>query len=698
MLKKENNYDFRERLLILHEKNIRNMELTPSKKEFEIKNGAKIVVSNNASEVIITAAKDFADFLFTSMNVSASVISGTEYAREGDIVIQTADEAEVDLGEYAEYKGVIMTVDDRISVIGYDDRGCASGLYFAEDMMTFRKAPFLEKKAFPRKPMYSPTMLHSGFGVDEYPDEHLASIAHEGRDAILVFTKAVDTVPHGYLDFNDLIRRAKKYGIDVYAYSKIYSPLHPNEPGAEELCEATYGELFKRCPELKGVTLVGESVEFPSKDKHITGKTWRDNFVDGIPTGKVSPGWYPCEDYPQWLAMLQKVITKYKPDADIVLWTYNWGYQPEEARVKLINNLPKGITLQATFEMMQPYKLADTTEYCADYTISFCGPGDYFKSEAKAAKENGIKFYSMTNTGGLTWDFGVIPYEPFPYQWIKRYKEMEKAHDETDLCGLMESHHYGFYPSFISKLSKWSFSEPRIEPEEILHTIISSEFGEENTQQVKKALKIWSEGITYYTPTDADQYGPMRVGPSYPITLEQEIKMQSKPYAMFGGSICYTKFVEQMNVGRRSFVSLRIIPETESMKTFYEMMLDGLAILESIKNKNDKLLRLINMGKFMANSLLTDLHTRKMYMLICRAKVERTREGLLKIADEMEELIKAEIKNAEDTIPLVECDSRLGWEPSMEYMTDKEHLLWKIRAEEYVLDFELKNFRHSITM
>jgi len=41
-------------------------------------------------------------------------------------------------------------------------------------------------------------------------------------------------------------------------------------------------------------------------------------------------------------------------------------------------------------------------------------------------------------------------------------------------------------------------------------------------------------------------------------------------------------------------------------------------------------------------------------------------------------------------------DSSLGWEPSMEYMTDKEHLLWKIRAEEYVLNSEIVKIRRSI--
>ena len=44
------------------------------------------------------------------------------------------------------------------------------------------------------------------------------------------------------------------------------------------------------------------------------------------------------------------------------------------------------------------------------------------------------------------------------------------------------------------------------------------------------------------------------------------------------------------------------------------------------------------------------------------------------------------------TIPLVEFDSRLGYEPSMEYMTDVWHIEWKIRQVTQVLENELPGF------
>ena len=60
--------------------------------------------------------------------------------------------------------------------------------------------------------------------------------------------------------------------------------------------------------------------------------------------------------------------------------------------------------------------------------------------------------------------------------------------------------------------------------------------------------------------------------------------------------------------------------------------------------------------------------------------------------DSLLAVCKAEEKNALDTIPLVEFDSRLGYEPSMEYVGDIAHIEWKLALLRDVMEKELPSY------
>ena len=699
-MKKENAYDFQKRMLIIHQPNLRDHTREAREGELFLPEQVTVAMPENADMVIRTAVEDFADFLKTSMSVSAQLVS------DGSATIQVAlaKDAGIDLGEYASYKGFRIDVTEQgICVYGHDARGIGQGLYYLEDLMRFERAPAVALGSICKKPLFYPQMIHSGYYLDEYPDEYLARVAHEGRDAILLFVKDVNLTPCGHVDFNDLIRRAAKYGLDVYAYSYLKSSVSPLDPKAEEYYEGTYGKLFRECPGLKGVTLVGESVEFPSTDPHVSPGTWRDTVVDGIPTGKPSSGWYPCEDYPVWLNFIKKIIRKYNPEADIVFWSYNWGSKPEDARVKLIESLPKDISLQATFEMYEQRNYDGAIGGCDDYTLAFAGPGEYFKSEAVAAAKNGIPLYSMANSGGLTWDLGVIPYEPMPYQWMRRFEAMRKAHDDWGLQGIMESHHFGFYPSFISKLGKHAFLEPREDLNEVLKKILISEFGAENYAQVDEALKYVSEAITHHTPSDSDQYGAFRVGPSFPFCLIRDTVIPSDEGAHFGSRIVenryyYTGGTPRSSLYRTLPLPARILQECASLEKMLACMEKGVELLYAAPVRNEELDRLTNLCHFIRNCVQTGLNAKRWSILLAKSNATFTVEGLAEIYDEMDALIEAEREVVKDTFPLVEADSRLGWEPSMLYMTDRRHLEWKLRQLDYVRDCELANYRNCLKL
>ena len=677
---KEQNYDFRKRMSQLHKPNLRDPNVSCRKDQLALEDGCVISVPENPGIVVLTAARDLVDFLLDSMHISARIVKKSDPAAQVRLLEECAD-----LEEAAGYKGYRIDTDQQIQISAYDDRGAAQAFYRLEDMMRFAKGPFITKGTIKSRPLFSPRMVHSGYGLDWYPDSHLAQIAHEGRDAILIFVKDLHVTPYGYLDFNDLIRRSEKYGIDVYAYSYMPCSIHPDDENAEAFYENSFGKLFRSCPGLKGLILVGESLHFPSKDPALT-----DPPADV--TGKLRSTHWPCEDYPELLSLIKRVVNCYNPNADIVFWTYNWGMIPEQYRLKLIERMPQDITLQATFEMFEEYKLGGSTQYCSDYTIARTGPGSYFSSEAAAAKKRNIKLYTMCNTGGRTWDFGTVPYIPCPYQWMGRFQALLQAQEDWGLSGLMESHHFGFMPSIISELSKWAFTTELPDMEQILHQILIRDYGENQAETVKTALKYWSDAMVCCTPTLEDQYGPLRIGPAYPLCFDKAEVPPSVPYAHLGTRIFNTLYPPR-NYHHSAFSSVRISDEIDAFTQMHQLMDTGVQLLQSLAPKNDSLEQLIALGNYIAAIAKTVLHVKLWSQCRQQLYAEPDREKALLLIEKMQRIATDEIQNAADILWAVEADSSLGWEPSMEYLGDAEHIRWKINQVRQMRDIRLEELK-----
>jgi hypothetical protein len=385
-----------------------------------------------------------------------------------------------------------------------------------------------------------------------------------------------------------------------------------------------------------------------------------------------------------------------------VFWTYNWGWTPEENRLALIRSLPSDITVQATFEMFEQRQRENITSVCVDYTLSFEGPGKYFAGEAQAVHERGLRLYTMSNTAGLTWDFGVIPYQPAPFQWDRRWQNLLKARQDWGLSGLMESHHYGWWPSFVSELAKnafWSGGEPT---EDRARAIARRDFGPEAAPLVVDAWHDWSEATRDYVPTNEDQYGPFRVGPSYPMLFRQVVNLPQAWYAMFGNSIIDPDYRPHESA-RQSPGPARFPVEIRSLERMEQRWEQGLAKLERAlevtpERKRAGLEEMINLGRFIIHCLRTTIHLKQWWLLKHELFGEADPARANALLDQMVELAEREIANAQETIPLVERDSRLGFEPSMEYMTDRRHLEWKIAVVRRVVDHEIAQYRKALAL
>lgn len=688
MLQKEIRYDFHKRLMQVHKPNRRDANVVKAADEWEIPASIAIVIDKDPAPVLYTAAKDFADYLLVSMGISAAVAySAPEPCIRVAICSAIA-------GPIA-YE--IQVEEGGITVLASDPEGAAQGLFQLEDRMNRRKAPFLKLGTVRRKALFDTRFAHSPFGMFEYTDECFAWMAHFGYNALNLWLKDAGTSLRGdTVNVNLICQKAAKWGIKIFAC--LYQPhtKHPDDPGSQEFYDQLYGDFFARCPRLSGISMVGEANEFQSRDPRVGKTPYTANFEDNIPTGAITPGWWPCEDYPRWVAMVRRSLDKVKPEAQILFSTYNWGYAPEKDRIALIKAMPtKGVILMPTWDMFHQFKVGDVVEDMVDYSLCFAGPGEYFVSEAIACKQNGIRLGANAQCGGRTWDFGVVPYEPAPWAWIDRYKAMQKAHDEWGLCVVNECIHYGFWPSIISHIEKEAFFSNSMDLEQCLAEVMEMEFG----CDVSAGLRCFDEAIRNYIPTNEDQYGSFRTGPSYPLWLydtrtlpnEGRIPMNNNP--MFKG-IYYTYYKENM-AGRNSLPGVRVGEELKAVDRMAALFREGVEKLEAIPNPNEELERLILLGKFLHCCCITVGHAKRFYQLKFQLSCCGTRENAGRILDTIEAIWRAERVNVENAIEVVQYDSRLGWEPSMEYTADVEDLQWKLRQLDYELNYTLVTARKS---
>ncbi len=679
---KEKHYDFRKRLAVVYPPRLMP-DAEPVRCGEVLVSDAWTIVPESDDAVLMHAVCDLQDYFEKSMKVRLELMvpqAGSKVAPAftgGVIRVGIASEKDVRTSRIAVTAG-------EIRITGATAREAAQGCYRLEDAMNLRGMPAVSvgQKTFTR--MFSPRMTHSGWELEKFPDEYLAHVAHAGMDAIVIFIQESPNITrNGPIDLDAVVKHAAEFGIDVYVYPHAYqkaAECHPSAPNAAEFYDSLYGSIVKHAPGIKGLVFVGESCAFPSRDPNSKGYWWNPQ-----PGGKYLNGFWPVYDWPEWLSRIRDTTRRYNPGLEILFWSYNWNWAPEKDRINLLENIPTDVTLHVTYEMGNTL-----VETCGvpmrldDYSITRQGPSDTFVSEAQVAARRGIKLTSMTNTAGMTWDYGVIPYMPVPYRWRDRYRTLRDSRTKFGLGGLMESHHYGFTPSFISELAKVCFTAETsadVDFDAAITAIAARDFGRENVTDALAVWKDWSESFLWHSTRSFDQYGALRVGPAYPLALPGD-KLPDPAFKTDDSSV----YVKGWRYVHPSFQ----MPH-EHIAGHLEMAERELALLASGNARLEKLLarvaperydharRMLGIGEFMHHTVRTMRNVKMFYRdgLVYRRETstpeekESARRSLLAI-------IADEEQNVRDTIPWVEYDSRLGWEPSMLYTTDRAGLEWKL--------------------
>ena len=257
---------------------------------------------------------------------------------------------------------------------------------------------------------------------------------------------------------------------------------------------------------------------------------------------------------------------------------------------------------------------------------------------------------------------------------------------------------------FISDLAKWAFHSPYVDLDDMLHKLAARDFTAEGADDVCEAYRLFSDGLFHLISTDPDQYGPCRMGPSYPLILfdHQDVKIPTVPYAHFGGNrITFPVY------GNSSYLAAFDILTTEEGRKKFDYEIKNFKMSDELYTKGCELLakvvetvperkkedaqRILGTCTFIRNTIRTAVNVKEFYKLkydLLDAHGDRRNE----MVDEMLAIAKREELNALDTIPLVEFDSRLGYEPSMEYMTDRAHIEWKLGLLSELIEKELPSY------
>jgi len=276
---------------------------------------------------------------------------------------------------------------------------------------------------------------------------------------------------------------------------------------------------------------------------------------------------------------------------------------------------------------------------------------------------------------------------------MKRYDAILESRQKYGLCGLMENHHYGFYPSFVSELARETYTKGAPDADEALRLIARRDFGEANIDKALEAYRLLSDGIAHYISTNEDQYGPFRIGPAYPLIYKRGAKIPESKFAYHGSLIFNVNYSAYENRGYPAFLRLKTeIEWTTVMRDKFDAGADVIAgIAENLPAAyRERALELAGLARFIAICAQTTINVKQWYMAKARLAVAETDADVKALTAELRGIAEAEIANAERALPLVAADSRLGWEPTMEYMCDEMRVRWKIKQVQNVLDNELE--------
>ncbi len=715
----------------------RDSDAKPQSGELALpESGWKLVWNQNSSTVLGNAVQDFQDYLNTSMGVHAAV-EGRDSLHDGQdlgrcIVVGTRDQLP---GCGDALKGpkdyAIAASPDRLTVCGFDERGAMYGLYNLEARMNLRGAPFLPGNLKTvRHSLYDVRMVESWMGWMEWPDQLLSHLAHDGFDGIFAScyanpngdrsTAESSTEFYARLLFmvrqqdpariRDLINRASRFGIKVYTpiiYQSLGTP--ESEAGLRQLTR----DILEKFPDIQGYMLLTEGF-------------WYKQWGGGHGAGREY-----VQDWARNWGRAVEIVTeechRVNPAIEILPWEYNIDFRPENVELKryFIQQLPADTIPMLTWENGKRFEIDGMKGYLRDYSLNQIGPAEVTEAQIGEARQRNMKVYCKADTFAA-WQFGTIPYLPFPYQWYERYKALEKY----GVNGTMESHSSGYTPNFMTELRAWTCWSDAPSLEELLGAIAARDFGSGQQEMVLKAWDHFSRAIRLVPDTGPNMGTNNAIGnplffqepPLRTTTFKYSWTDHDKWLGYFGGQInpywpftvsrmvFYPDFTNQVNNAElyaRGATGVEVGPETKVLPVFLkylrqasDQMEEGLklyraAALGSPESKRQGAVHEVVVAEHLQRMMQSDAAILEFEDLRLQLEAQKDSQKRGVMLDQMETILRGEITRTEFSLLAATRDSRLGFQFEQDYVYTPYSLREKLGSLHETLEKQLPERRRK---
>ena len=365
---------------------------------------------------------------------------------------------------------------------------------------------------------------------DPYPDGYLARLAASGVDGVWLQGVLYKLTPFPWdpamseqyeerlEGLNDIVERAKKFGIGVYLYlnEPRAMPLafYENRPELKGVIEGDHAAMCVDTPEVraylrKGVKTICENVPnlagmFTISASENLSNCWSHMKGADCPRCSKRP---PAEAILAVHNAIHQGIADAGAKTKLIAWDWQWQEPWMEG---ILDGMPKDVYIQSVSEWSIPIARGGIETKVGEYSISVVGPGPRATSHWKMAQDRGLRTMAKIQAGN-TWELAAVPYIPAVANVAQHAANLR----DKNLDGIMLGWTLGGHPSPNLEVVAELGGEEDISPDEAMRRVAERRFGEKLAADVVLVWQHVSTAFSEFPYQGGTVYSaPLQMGPA----------------------------------------------------------------------------------------------------------------------------------------------------------------------------------------